>query len=118
MPSVLTCPSCGKVSVEGARYCIGCGEILSPIYCSSCGTRNPDGLEQCLECGSSLPSLAGFRWVPVVTVLNPTSAMSEQRTPLSINTSTVEESPLKKLFGRHDRHSSNGSTETPENSQT
>jgi RNA polymerase subunit RPABC4/transcription elongation factor Spt4 len=76
-PAYLTCPSCRKTNAEDGRYCIHCGSILFPVYCSSCGTRNPDGLEQCLECGSSLPSLAGFRWNPIVTVLNPTSAMIE-----------------------------------------
>ena len=78
MPNAyLSCPSCKKVNVKEGRYCIQCGSILNPVYCSSCGTANPDGLKQCLECGASLPSLLGLRWKPIITVLNPTSAMLE-----------------------------------------
>ena len=84
----LTCPSCGKMNVEGGRYCIQCGAILNPIYCSLCGTKNPDGLEKCLECGSTMPSLAGLRWNPIVTVLTPTSAMTEEKQ------STATENPV------------------------
>ena len=76
--SYLSCPSCRKLNVSDGRYCIQCGSILNPIYCSQCGTPNPDGLEQCLECGTRMPSLSGFRWNPIVTVLNPTSAMTER----------------------------------------
>jgi predicted amidophosphoribosyltransferase len=76
--SYLSCPSCGKPNLSDGRYCIHCGSILDLIYCSHCGTPNPDGLEQCLECGTSMPSLMGFRWNPIVTVLNPTSAMTER----------------------------------------
>jgi hypothetical protein len=61
-----------------ARYCIDCGSILKPVYCSSCGTANPEGLEQCLECGKTLPTLVGIRWSPIVTVLKPTSAMTNE----------------------------------------
>ena len=75
----LTCASCGKTNAKGGSYCIHCGAILNAIYCSSCGTKNPDGLENCLECGATMPSLAGFRWNPIVTVLNPTSAMIEEK---------------------------------------
>ena len=100
--SFLTCASCGKTNVEGGRYCINCGAILNPIYCSSCGTKNPDGLERCLECGSSMPSLAGLRWIPVVTVLKPTSAMSEGKYP-NPTESTVGNSGLKWFRGRRDR---------------
>jgi hypothetical protein len=35
-------------------------------------------LEQCLECGKTLPTLGGIRWGPIVTVLKPTSAMTNE----------------------------------------
>jgi len=96
--SYLTCPSCKKMNGEGSRYCIQCGGILIPIYCSACGTKNPDGIERCLECGSSIPTLAGLRWNPTVTVLNPTGAMTETKQP-----STEDRSLLKRLRAKVDR---------------
>jgi hypothetical protein len=75
MASIAACPTCKKPNTAGGRYCIYCGAILRPVYCSSCGTSNPDGLERCLECGSQLPRLTDIRWNPIVTVLQPTSAM-------------------------------------------
>jgi RNA polymerase subunit RPABC4/transcription elongation factor Spt4 len=74
-----TCPSCKKLDDGNGRFCIHCGSILKPVYCSHCGTLNPEDLEQCLECGNSIPRLTGVRWNPVVTVIQPTSAMTEER---------------------------------------
>jgi hypothetical protein len=76
--TIMKCPSCKKANKLGSRYCIECGAILKPIYCSICGATNPDGLEQCLECGKTLPALSGIRWGPIVTVLKPTSAMTNE----------------------------------------
>ena len=73
------CPSCGKRDMGNGRYCIHCGSILKPVYCSYCGTVNPDDLEQCLECGNPIPRLTDVRWLPVVTVMEPTSAMSDEK---------------------------------------
>jgi predicted amidophosphoribosyltransferase len=98
----LSCPSCGKPNVSDESYCIHCGSILNPIYCSQCGTPNPDGLEKCLECGAPMPSLKGFRWTPIVTVLNPTSAMNE-RTNTVPYVSTDVEGPLKWLRSKLER---------------
>lgn len=119
MPSAyLGCPSCGKMNAEGSRYCIQCGSILNPIYCSSCGTKNPDGLEQCLECGSSMPSLAGLRWIPIVTVLNPTSAMTEERQSYAAE-NTLDNSAVKWLRAKVDPHKRTvKTTETSANNQT
>jgi hypothetical protein len=76
--TIVRCPSCKRANKLDARYCIDCGSILKPIYCSSCGTANPEGLEQCLECGNPLPTLMGIRWSPIVNVLKPTSAMTNE----------------------------------------
>ncbi|MGP8071068.1 MAG: double zinc ribbon domain-containing protein [Candidatus Bathyarchaeia archaeon] len=98
----LSCPSCGKTNVSDGSYCIRCGSILNPIYCSQCGTPNPDGLEKCLECGAPMPSLRGFRWTPIVTVLNPTSAMNEKTNTVPYM-STDGEGPLKWLRSKLER---------------
>jgi RNA polymerase subunit RPABC4/transcription elongation factor Spt4 len=98
----LTCPSCSKTNAEGGRYCIHCGSILNPLYCSSCGTKNPDGLEQCLECGSSMPSLTGFRWTPTVTILNPTSAMTEGEQAI-VRTNAKGKPPFRWLRSKLER---------------
>ena len=81
--TILKCPSCKKANKLDSRYCIECGAILRPIYCSICGATNPDGLEQCLECGKLLPSLTGIRWSPIVIVVKPTSAMTNEEEILS-----------------------------------
>jgi predicted RNA-binding Zn-ribbon protein involved in translation (DUF1610 family) len=112
-PASLTCPTCGKMNAEGGRYCIRCGAILNPIYCSSCGTKNPDGLEQCLECGASMPTLAGLRWNPIVTVINPTSAMAEEKQ--SKLTQNAHDSSLKRLRAKLDRHKQIRKPETSAN---
>jgi hypothetical protein len=52
---------------------------MKPVYCSSCGTVNPEGLPQCLECGTPVPKLSEIRWNPIVTVIQPTSGMSEAK---------------------------------------
>jgi predicted amidophosphoribosyltransferase len=113
----LTCSSCRKANLKGDRYCIQCGSILSPVYCSSCGTKNPDGLEQCLECGATLPSLVGFHWVPIVTVLNPTSAMTETRQ--RVDMVSAGSSSFKWLRSKIDRgKKSNGSTASSASNHT
>lgn len=73
--TLVKCTSCARVNPPNARYCIDCGSILARVFCSSCGTANPEGLEKCLDCGAPLPSLSGMRWKPIVTILQPTSAM-------------------------------------------
>jgi hypothetical protein len=39
---------------------------------------NPDGLELCLECGNPIPKLTDVQWRPIVTVMQPTSAMTDE----------------------------------------
>ena len=41
-----------------------------------------------------MPSLAGLRWTPIVTVLNPTSAMTEEKQP-DVTEDTVNNPSLK-----------------------
>lgn len=74
----IQCPSCKRRNKPDGRYCIYCGKILKSVYCSSCGTPNPEGLSGCLECGNPLPSLNDIRWGPIVTVLQPTGAMTDE----------------------------------------
>ena len=38
---------------------------------------NPDGLELCTECGNPIPKLIDVQWRPIVTVVQPTSAMTD-----------------------------------------
>jgi NAD-dependent SIR2 family protein deacetylase len=98
------CPSCGKRDMGNGRYCIHCGSILRPVYCSYCGTVNPDDLEQCLECGNPIPRLTDIRWRPIVTVMQPTSAMSNENldTDFVDSEATVptEQSSRKDLLSR------------------
>ena len=77
----MQCPFCGKQNAPDGRYCVHCGKILRTVYCSSCGTPNPVDLPRCLECGIPLPSLGGIRWNPIVTILRPTGAMTEETEP-------------------------------------
>jgi len=69
------CQSCKRANNPDNSYCIYCGSILNPVFCSSCGTANPANLGQCLECGATIPDLNVVRWNPIVTVVQPTSAM-------------------------------------------
>jgi RNA polymerase subunit RPABC4/transcription elongation factor Spt4 len=103
--TIVRCPSCKRVNKLDARYCIDCGSILRPIYCSSCGTANPEGLEQCLECGKTLPTLMGIRWGPIVTVLKPTSAMTNEEIGElgGEPEGTADESLYGNLMSRHDQ---------------
>ena len=100
--SKIVCPSCKK-RVEGyGRYCIQCGSILKPVYCSRCGTPNPNDLDQCLECGNPIPNLTDIRWSPIVTVIQPTSAMIDEEShapALEVIPSNLLE-PRKGLFSR------------------
>jgi hypothetical protein len=73
------CPSCRMLDIGNGRYCIRCGAILKPVYCSQCGTINPDDLAQCLECGTAIPRLTDVQWNQIVTVSEPTSAMTDEK---------------------------------------
>ena len=105
--SLPRCPSCAKPNKSDGRYCIYCGSIMKPVYCSSCGTVNPEGLPQCIECGNQVPKLSGIHWNPVVTIIQPTSGMTETEAQ-EIQTETepsssVEDSEDKPLRWLRDR---------------
>ncbi len=56
------CASCGKVSVEEQKLCIGCGSVLGPA-CPWCGSSNPCGATFCCGCRAQLSepgSAAGY----------------------------------------------------------
>jgi len=79
---------------------------MKPVYCSSCGTMNPEGLNQCIECGNQVPKLSGIRWNPVVTIIQPTSGMTEreaQEIQTEAEPSFIEDSGDKPLRWLRDR---------------
>lgn len=49
----LTCPACGVVSMQGARFCQQCGSSLVPAPCTQCGTALPQDAKFCGSCGKS-----------------------------------------------------------------
>ena len=49
----MNCPSCGHENREGARFCNGCGNVLS-VVCPACHTENAPGSRFCDRCGSGL----------------------------------------------------------------
>jgi len=65
-----------------------------------------------------MPSLAGFKWVPIVTVLKPTSAMNEGKYPNQTE-SVVDNSSFKWLRGKRNRRKkAKVTTETSVNNHT
>jgi len=48
-----TCPVCGRLQRQGARFCDGCGMVL-PRVCPSCGASQRGGAVFCYQCGASL----------------------------------------------------------------
>ncbi len=51
-PGEKTCPACGENTPEG-KFCMKCGASLAPS-CPSCGKELPAGAKFCLECGEKL----------------------------------------------------------------
>ena len=65
-----------------------------------------------------MPSLAGLRWNPTVTVLNPTSAMVEEKQPGAME-KTGDDSALKWLREKiHERKRPAKGDETSANTHT
>lgn len=49
----LTCPSCGKPA-SGGKFCNNCGASLKPNTCPQCGSVLSEGARFCGECGSKI----------------------------------------------------------------
>ena len=49
----MECPSCGKASRSGARFCSGCGSSLA-LRCPACGAEAEAGAQFCDACGARL----------------------------------------------------------------
>src|SRR5262249_18898877 len=49
----MTCASCGHDNPVAARFCNGCGAVLTP-RCAACGADNPAGARLCNACGAAL----------------------------------------------------------------
>ena len=57
---------------------------------------NPDGLELCLECGNPIPKLTNVQWRPIVTIVQPTSAMTDESPDADVaNVETVPPTQLE-----------------------
>ncbi|MDQ3571876.1 MAG: AAA family ATPase, partial [Actinomycetota bacterium] len=48
-----TCTACGTDNPAQARFCMSCGQAMSP-RCGNCGAENPPGAKFCIECGSGM----------------------------------------------------------------
>ncbi|MBK8293654.1 MAG: AAA family ATPase [Solirubrobacterales bacterium] len=52
-----SCPGCGAISPDGARFCGACGTSLDkPATCPACAAENPSGQGFCNSCGAGLES--------------------------------------------------------------
>lgn len=76
------CGNCGKQIAEGAKFCAGCGQPVTPAgppACPGCGTVIAEGAAFCGNCGhdlrgSGMPSSAA----------NPPVAPSQQFAPAAV----------------------------------
>jgi membrane protease subunit (stomatin/prohibitin family) len=48
------CASCSTSNPAGAKFCMGCGQVLAPAvrHCTNCGTELPGGARFCAGCGT------------------------------------------------------------------
>jgi predicted amidophosphoribosyltransferase len=51
--NMIICPECGKSVVKG-KFCPECGHKFAPSECPNCGKPVVDGAKFCLECGQKL----------------------------------------------------------------
>jgi hypothetical protein len=51
--SMIICPECGKSVIKG-KFCPECGHKFAPSVCPNCGKPVVDGAKFCLECGQKL----------------------------------------------------------------
>jgi membrane protease subunit (stomatin/prohibitin family) len=47
------CASCSTTNPAGAKFCMGCGQVLAPAvkHCTECGTELPGAAKFCANCG-------------------------------------------------------------------
>ena len=65
-PKLLTCASCGHLSLPGANFCHQCGRELPPpegeepklLTCPSCGRKSLPEASFCAQCGQELQAAA------------------------------------------------------------
>jgi ribosomal protein L40E len=51
-PTGIVCRRCSTQTVQGAKFCHGCGNPIEMISnCASCGSKLPDNAPYCLQCG-------------------------------------------------------------------
>jgi len=48
------CASCSTANPAGAKFCMGCGQVLAPAirHCTQCGNEVPGGAKFCANCGT------------------------------------------------------------------
>jgi membrane protease subunit (stomatin/prohibitin family) len=48
------CASCSTANPAGAKFCMGCGQVLAPAirHCTQCGNELPGGAKFCANCGT------------------------------------------------------------------
>ena len=68
--TAMSCPSCGRTTRAGARFCGECGRPLAS-RCPACGTECEPGTKFCEACGVPLVAAAPERAVArkVVTIV-------------------------------------------------
>jgi len=51
----VACASCSTGNPAGAKFCMGCGQVLAPAvrHCTNCGTELPGGARFCASCGTA-----------------------------------------------------------------
>src|SRR2546421_1365401 len=59
MVTSATCPGCGQINPDDARFCGGCGARLE-LVCAACRASNPSGNRFCHQCGGPLAAPEPF----------------------------------------------------------
>jgi len=53
-PSGVVCAACSTANPAGAKFCMGCGQVMAPAvrHCTECGTELPGSAKFCANCGT------------------------------------------------------------------
>jgi membrane protease subunit (stomatin/prohibitin family) len=53
-PTGVACASCSTTNPAGAKFCMGCGQVMAPAvkHCTECGTELPGAAKFCANCGT------------------------------------------------------------------